>query len=147
MNNTSETYLPLQRHGERELTDKQKLLLDLLPETKFDPVEAARRAGYAHPQSAVRSVRKEIQMIAEELLMNSSLEAASLLREIMLSEKPILGVKEKMEAAKTLLDRAGFAKKETIQHEHKVSGGVFILPEKETNMITLEGESDEVSDL
>ena len=138
------SYLPEQKRPERELTPRQQALLDTLPEVGYDPLAAAKAVGYVNPYDAVRSVTKEIRQIADEMIANSSLEAVSTIKNIMTSEVPLAGSKDKLEAAKTLLDRAGLAKKETIQHEHKVSGGVFILPEKDNASETIEGEYDVV---
>ena len=138
-------YLPTNNYSKRELTDKQLSLLDHLEECNYDPIKAAKKAGYKHPPSAVRSVREELTSIAEDLLGNASLKAANTLIDIMTTERPIPNIKEKMEAAKTLLDRSGFAKKELIDVNHKVTGGVFVLPEKKPIPI-INGEFNEIQD-
>tara|TARA_R110000772_G_scaffold36709_3_gene87661 strand:+ start:131 stop:598 length:468 start_codon:yes stop_codon:yes gene_type:complete len=123
-------YLPVNSYSKRELTEMQIALLDYLPECDYNPNKAATKAGYANTTLAIRSVREEITSIAEDLIANSTLKAANTLDTIMTSDRPMLNIKEKMEAAKTLLDRGGFAKKEIIDVSHKVIGGVFVLPEK-----------------
>ena len=118
------------QYGKRELTEKHLALLDYLPKCNYDPIEAAKQAGYEHPYGAVKSLRNEIKDIAESVIANSSIKAAQTLNEVLHSERPVPNMREKIDVAKTLLDRAGFAKKELVQHEHKVQGGVFIMPEK-----------------
>ena len=51
----------------RELTDKQIALLEFLPEAHYRPLEAAKLAGYVNPRQAVKSVRKEITELVEEM--------------------------------------------------------------------------------
>lgn len=126
-----ETFLPQYRHGQRTLTDKQMNLLDSLHAAGHDPIKAAVLAGYADTKSAVRSVRKELTQIAEEMLSNSSLKAASLLISVLDSDEPIFNLKEKIAVAQDLLDRSGHMKKTVIDVNHEVKGGVFILPQKE----------------
>jgi len=38
----------------------------------------------------------------------------------------------KLQAAQTILDRVGVVKKEKLDVNHNVSGGIFILPQKDT---------------
>jgi hypothetical protein len=38
----------------------------------------------------------------------------------------------KVQAAQTILDRVGVTKKERLDVNHNVTGGIFILPEKQT---------------
>jgi|DEB0MinimDraft_10_1074344.scaffolds.fasta_scaffold00895_14 hypothetical protein len=128
----NETYLPSpQRYGKRELTEMQLKLLDSLEEANYNPIEAAKLAGYKHPVSAVRAVREELSALIDDMIANSALEAAKTIRDIMVSPVPVPQARERMEAAKTTLDRAGHAKKELVDVRHTVKGGVFIIPEKE----------------
>lgn len=126
----NDQYLP-HKYSKRELTEKQVALLDNLESCNYDPLKAAEKAGYTNPYSAVKSVRKELTAVAEELLSNTSLKAIDKLSTIMTSDRPNPNARLQMEAAKTLLDRAGYAKKEILDVNHRVAGGVFILPEKQ----------------
>ena len=49
----------------------------------------------------------------------------------------------KLQAAQTLLDRVGVTKKEQLNVNHNVQGGLFILPEKQT---IIEGNYEDISD-
>ena len=92
------------------LTEKQQKFLNVLftDECRGDPVAAIKAAGYA-PNS-------------------SGSKAAWAMSEVMTNPTD-LGNKEKIVAAKDLLDRAGFAKTDKI--EVKAANPLFILPEKE----------------
>jgi len=128
------------RYGERTLTDKQLLLLDSLPAAHYDPMKAAILAGYSDPRSAVRSLRKELTLITEDLLGNQAMKAATTLTDVLESDKPIPNIKEKINVAQDILDRTGHAKKVIQDITHTVKGGVFVLPPK----LIIEGEFEDV---
>lgn len=136
-------FLPSNPYTDRPLTAKQVALLDNLKEAKYDPIKAARLAGYAEPRGAVKSLRKEISEIAEEDIANMSLKALSVLREVLESDKPVMNLKEKINVAQDLLDRGGHAKKQVIDHTVDVKGGIFILPDKKP-LSVIEGEYEDV---
>ena len=50
----------------------------------------------------------------------------------MKSDKPVPQAGNKLQAAQTILDRAGVVKTDKVDINHNVSGGIFILPEKHT---------------
>jgi len=54
------------------------------------------------------------------------------------SNKPVPQANNKLAAAQTILDRAGVVKTDKLDVNHNVSGGIFILPEKQTIDITAE---------
>ena len=62
----------------------------------------------------------------------------------MKSDKPVPQANNKLQAAQTILDRAGVVKTDKLDINHNVSGGIFILPEKHT--IDIEAEDAEYSD-
>ena len=65
----------------------------------------------------------------------------------MKSNKPVPQANNKLQAAQTILDRAGVVKTDKLDVNHNVSGGIFILPEKHTIDITAEhGDYEEVSE-
>lgn len=131
-------YLP-NKYSKRELTEKQVALLDNLPLANYDPLEAAKLAGYVDPYSAIKALRKELVEVTDELIANQALKAAATLGSVLDSDKPIMNLKEKIDVSKDILDRAGHAKKSIVDINHEVKGGVFILPEKEIPVI-IEGE-------
>ena len=55
--------------------------------------------------------------------------------DVLESDEPIPQVNAKLQAAQTLLDRVGVAKKESINVNHNHSGGIFILPDKKETII------------
>ena len=59
------------------------------------------------------------------------------------SDDPIPQVNAKLQAAQTLLDRVGVAKRDKLDVTHNVGSGIFILPEKKP---TIEAEDVEVID-
>ena len=58
------------------------------------------------------------------------------------SDKSMPQVNTKLQAAQTILDRVGVSKRERLDVNHNVNGGIFILPEKQP--IEVEAEVVEV---
>ncbi len=118
----------------RQLTEKQQKFLDVLfEEAKGDPVKARKLAGYADGVSTsqiVSSLEDEIADRTKKFIARSSTKAAYTMFSVM-ADPMDLGVKEKMMAAKDILDRAGFTKTEKV--EVKTSEPLFILPSKDVN--------------
>ena len=117
----------------RKLTEQQQSFLDALStNTKGNVKEALVIAGYATTsQSAVvDSLKNEIIDVANKILATSAPRAAEKLVEILESEDPIPQVGAKLQAAQTLLDRVGIAKREKLDVTHTAAGGIFLLPEK-----------------
>ena len=117
----------------RKLTEQQQSFLDALStKTKGNVKEALVISGYATTsQSAVvDSLKNEIIDVANKILATSAPRAAEKLVEILESEDPIPQVGAKLQAAQTLLDRVGIAKREKLDVTHTAAGGIFLLPEK-----------------
>jgi len=119
--------------AKRALTEKQELFLAVLfDEAEGDPLKAKRLAGYSEnvPTSSVTaSMSDEIFDLTRKFIAQSSTKAAFTMYKVM-GDKDMLGAKEKMAAAKDLMDRAGFAKTEKVEITAKEA--VFILPAKKT---------------
>ena len=131
----------------RELTDKQQKFLDTLgSEAQGDIKYALKVAGYEDTSyyAVVKSLRQEIIDTANTILAHSAPKAAAKLVEVLESDAPIPQVNAKLQAAQTLLDRVGVAKREHINVNHNVSGGIFILPDKKETII--DAETVEVKD-
>lgn len=131
----------------RELTDKQQKFLDTLgSEARGDIKHALKVAGYEDTSyyAVVKSLRQEIIDTANTILAHSAPKAAAKLVEVLESDAPIPQVNAKLQAAQTLLDRVGVAKREHINVNHNVSGGIFILPDKKETII--DAETVEVKD-
>ena len=120
--------------AKRELTDKQQLFLDVLfEEAEGDPLTAKKLAGYSDnvPTSYVTaSLVDEIAELTRKFIAQSSTKAAYTMFNVM-GAKDMLGAKERMAAAKDLMDRAGFVKTEKV--EVTTSEPVFILPAKRSS--------------
>ena len=69
--------------------------------------------------------------LASDVLARSAPQAAFKLVEIMNSDRPLPQVGNKLQAAQTILDRVGVAKRDSLDVTHKAAGGIFILPEKQ----------------
>ena len=126
----------------KELTVKQQGFLDHLVDTGGDPREAAALAGYAengHWQVA-HALKNEIIELASNILAQSAPKAAMKLVDIMDSNAPIPQASVRIQAAQTILDRIGLGKKDTLEINHKVEGGLFILPAKEEIIINAKSE-------
>jgi len=115
----------------RTLTDKQELFLAVLfEEAQGDPLQAKKLAGYSKnvPTSVITSsLEEEIYSLTRKFIAQSSTKAAFTMFKIM-GDTDMLGAKEKMAAAKDLMDRAGFTKTEKIEVSSKEP--LFILPAK-----------------
>ena len=136
-------YLPSNPYTDRALTAKQVALLDNLEPAGYDPIEAARIAGYADPYAAVRALSKEISQLAEEGIAHMSLKSLQVLKEVLFSDKPVMNLKEKINVAQDLLDRSGHAKKSIVDHTVDVKGGIFILPDKAPKVV-IDGEYEDI---
>jgi hypothetical protein len=115
----------------RQLTEKQQKFLDVLfEEARGSLHEAKKLAGYAPDQSTnllVNSLRDEILERTNTYLAQNAPRAAMAMVGALIDPTE-LGIKEKMQAAKEVMDRVGIIKSEKIQVE--TSGGVMILPPK-----------------
>ena len=138
-------YLP-SLEGKRKLTEQQeKFLAALYSEAKGDINKALDIAGYKPGASyaVVNSLKDEIIDVATKILAKSAPQASNKLVEILNSDDPIPQVNAKLQAAQTLLDRVGVAKRDKLDVTHNVGSGIFILPEKKP---TIEAEDVEVID-
>ena len=115
----------------RELTERQQKFLSVLfDEAGGDVVQAKLLAGYSASSSTtdiVKSLKDEI-LEATQLFMSRNAPKAAMAMVGGLYDPTDLGVKEKMAAAKDILDRAGFTKTEKV--EVKSTEPLFILPAK-----------------
>lgn len=120
--------------AKRELTEKQQLFLDVLfEEAEGDPLKAKKLAGYSAnvPTSSVTaSLVDEIAELTRKFIAQSSTKAAYTMFKVM-GATDMLGAKERMAAAKDLMDRAGFVKTEKV--EVSTSEPLFILPAKRSS--------------
>ena len=117
----------------RELTERQQKFLDvLMDEAGGDVTMAKKLAGYS-PNTPNReitnSLKEEIIDVTHSYLARNVPKAAMAMVSA-LYDPTELGIRDKMSAAKDLLDRGGFGKVERVD-VNSSSGGVFILPAKE----------------
>ena len=116
----------------RVLTEKQQRFLDVLfDEANGDAVEAKKLAGYDPTSSTsaiVETLKDEIGEKTRSYLARMAPKAAMSMVGA-LYDPTELGIKEKMVAAKDLLDRAGLGKVDKV--DVTSGGGVFYLPPKE----------------
>jgi len=115
----------------RELTDKQQKFLQVLfDEASGDVAMAKRLAGYAEGTSTtdiVTGLKEEILEATQIYMARNAPQAAVALAGGMLDPTQ-LGIRDKLSAAKELLDRTGLVKTEKMQVE--ASGGVMLMPPK-----------------
>lgn len=117
----------------RQLTDKQQKLLNVLfEEAGGDMVQAKKLAGYADTSSTAEIVKglKEEILEATQMYMARNAPKAAIAMTHALYDPTELGIRDKMAAAKELLDRTGLVKTEKMQVE--ASGGVMLMPPKAT---------------
>ena len=116
----------------RQLTEKQQKFLDVLfEEAKGNPVTAKKLAGYSenNPTSAITSsLQEEIADLTKKFIASTATKAAYSLSQV-IDNPTDLGNKEKMIAAKDILDRGGFTKTDKV--EVTSANPLFILPPKE----------------
>ena len=130
----------------RKLTDKQEKFLEHLVDTKGNLKLSAELAGYqGNHYQVIKSLKEEIIELASNVLAREAPSAAFKLVEIMHSDEAVPQANVKLQAAQTLLDRVGVIKKEKLDVNHNVTGGIFILPKKET--INLSAEDVEYEEL
>ena len=119
--------------------------MDNIIETKGDLKLSAELAGYSgNHYQVIQSLREEIVELASNVLAREAPSAAFKLIEVMKSNVGLPQANVKLQAAQTILDRVGLGKKERMQVDHNVSGGIFILPEKQIINVT-EGEYENIS--
>jgi len=131
MNNN---FLPTNQSSKRKLTEQQETFLSALATTaKGDINLALQEAGYSSTSKSkvIDSLKDEIVDVATKILAKSAPRASQKLVEILESDDPIPQVNAKLQAAQTLLDRVGVAKRDKVDVNHTVSSGIFIIPQKE----------------
>ena len=143
MNNS---LLPPQK--KKEPNEQQQKFLDALGhEAKGNIKQALAIAGYAETSQSniVSSLKDEIVDVATKILAKSAPMASQKLVEILMSDDPIPQVGAKLQAAQTLLDRVGVAKRDKLDVTHTAASGIFILPNKE-QLIDVSAEEVEIDD-
>ena len=140
--NNTMSYLPEKK---RNLTEKQEAFLNHLVDTGGDFKKSAELAGYSgNHYQILKTLKNEVVDLASDVLAREAPTAAFKLIEVMKSDKPVPQANNKLQAAQTILDRAGVVKTDKLDVNHNVSGGIFILPEKHTIDIEAEDANYEV---
>jgi len=115
----------------RNLTEKQQKFLDVLfEEAGGNLVTAKKLAGYADAvtsRQVAEPLADEIAALTKKFIASSATKAAYSMFEV-INNPTDLGNKEKMAAAKDVLDRSGFIKTEKV--EVSAANPLFILPQK-----------------
>jgi len=115
----------------RQLTEKQqKFMAVLFDEAGGDMVTAKKMAGYSDATTTTEIVKglKEEILEATQMYMARNAPKAAMAMTGALYDPTELGIRDKMSAAKELLDRVGLVKTEKMQVE--ASGGVMLMPPK-----------------
>ena len=115
----------------RQYTENQVKFLDVLfDEAGGDVATAKKLAGYADGTSTtvvVKSLKEEILEATQQYMARNAPKAAVAMASALMDPTE-LGLRDKMSAAKELLDRTGLINTEKIQVE--ASGGVMLMPPK-----------------
>ena len=115
----------------RQLTAKQQVFLNVLFDEAAGSVTLAKKiAGYSDSTSTseiVKGLKEEI-LEATQLYMARNAPQSAVAMAGALMDPTELGIRDKMSAAKELLDRTGLVKTEKMQVE--ASGGVMLMPPK-----------------
>ena len=117
----------------RELTERQqKFLAVIMDEAGGDITTAKKLAGYS-PNTTnteiTNSLKEEILDVTHSYLARNVPKAAMAMVGA-LYDPTELGIRDKMAAAKELLDRTGLVKTEKMQVE--ATGGVMLMPPKQS---------------
>ena len=123
--------------NKKELTTKQQAFLDNIIPCGGNLRQAAEIAGYA-PGSYItiaKDLRKEIIELAENVMAFNAPQAAVKVVEMITSDAPVPQANVRLQAAQTLLDRVGVAKKERLDVKVETPSGLFILPAKAPTII------------
>ena len=115
----------------RQLTGKQQVFLDVLfDEAGGNMATAKKLAGYSETSSTTEIVKglKEEILEATQMYMARNAPKAAMAMTGALYDPTELGIRDKMVAAKELLDRTGLIKTEKVQVE--AAGGVMLMPAK-----------------
>ena len=118
----------------RQLNERQqKFLAVLFEEAGGDVVQAKKIAGYSDntPTTAIVKGLKDEILEATSMYMARNAPKAAMAMTGALYDPTELGIRDKMSAAKELLDRSGLVKTEKMQVE--ASGGVMLMPPKATS--------------
>ena len=114
------------------LTEKQqKFMAVLFEDAGGDVVTAKKLAGYSDGTATsdiIKALKDEIDDATKQYMARIAPKAAVAIGNA-LTDPTELGIRDKMAAAKDLLDRAGYIKTEKVNVES--SGGLFVLPAKE----------------
>jgi hypothetical protein len=112
----------------REYTDKQKKFLEVYSQS-LEIKQAAKEAQYTQVSPVVASLKDEIITIAENYLAINAGKAIDTVVSAMDADG-VPQLAQRLDAAKTILDRIGIVKKDKIQVEANIEGGIFVLPAK-----------------
>jgi ribosomal protein L3 len=110
---------------------QQKFMAVLFEEANGDVVAAKKLAGYSDTTTThdvIKCLRDEIAEATRDYMSRIAPKAAVAMGNALVDPTE-LGIRDKMVAAKDLLDRAGYIKTEKVNVES--SGGLFVLPAKE----------------
>ena len=116
----------------KELSEQHKRFLEVLFTDAGGNISSAMRmAGFSEGYSrrTLTNYLKEEIIEATQLYIAMAAPKAAVAMINAIDDPTELGLKEKMSAAKDLLDRAGLVKTEKVQVES--TGGVMVLPAKE----------------
>lgn len=116
----------------KELSEQHKKFLEVLfEEARGNLTQAKRLAGFSDNYSTRTLTNYLKEEIIEATQLYIAMNAPRAARAIVdaLDDPTELGIKEKLNAAKDFLDRAGLIKTEKVQVES--NSGVMILPAKE----------------
>ena len=115
----------------RELTERQQKFLEVLfDEAGGDVVKAKLLSGYSEHSStsAIIATMKDEIMEATQMYMSRNAPKATVAMVSGVDDPTQLGIRDRLSAAKELLDRVGLTKTEKVHVE--ATGGVMLLPPK-----------------
>ena len=115
----------------RQLTEKQQKFMDVLFAEANGSISNAKIIARYSPKSSNQDIIKTLKdeiLEATQIYMASNAPRAAMAMVGGIDDPTELGIREKLNAAKELLDRSGLVKTEKMQVE--ASGGVMLMPPK-----------------
>ena len=115
----------------RQITEKQQKFMDVLFAEANGIISNAKIIEVYSPKSSNQDIIKTLKdeiLEATQIYMASNAPRAAMAMVGGIDDPTELGIREKLNAAKELLDRSGLVKTEKMQVE--ASGGVMLMPPK-----------------
>lgn len=132
----------LESKRSKPFTELELAFMESYVENDFNAKSAGKdlslQSGQLH--ALTRRLKNELIELMQAKLIIEAGVAVNTMVNILTSTDPIVQGELKFKAAQDIMNRIGLAKQEVVQHNHQVSGGLFIIPDKQDVIL---GELDD----